>query len=76
MLSSTHRVAKSVGSLVPRLGSATAVSAHNLIARRFKSSDADEDSRPCKLPLNPQAKVERSGHGDSSVQWFLNTIEE
>ncbi|KAK3825387.1 MAG: ribosomal protein S18 [Benniella sp.] len=46
MLSSTHRVAKSVGSLVPRIGSVTAVSAHNLIARRFKSSDAEEDSRP------------------------------
>ncbi|KAF9979582.1 hypothetical protein BGZ65_006337 [Modicella reniformis] len=49
MLASTYRTAaaKSAKSLIPQLSSSSSVSAHNLLARRFRSGDADEaDPRP------------------------------
>ncbi|KAG0241362.1 ribosomal protein S18-domain-containing protein [Mortierella sp. GBAus27b] len=42
MLASVHRAAQSARSIAPRLCSASSVPAHNLVARRFKSGDADD----------------------------------
>jgi hypothetical protein len=71
MLASVYRntAAKSLKSLVPKVGGTSAVSSHNLVARRFKSDDAgeQEESRQRKTNNNNDSFMALRSKGSHEV---------